>query len=152
MRITAFRAWISNVKKAGVAISRRIREATGKVDAGVGVGNDESGFGSGRGSRAWFEVISEYLKRFQRWWQKSTFERFPSLEAFLRKYFNYGPKQAPQFKLPPKRVTPPPRPPTAEESAKMRDQVQLLRVQAGMKNKQNRRHARPATSEKKKTD
>jgi hypothetical protein len=156
MRITAFRTWFSNAvqsgvgaaRKAGTAISRRIREATGKVEAGVGVGDDESSFGGGRGSRAWFEFLEDVVKKIRSLFEKSKFERrYVRVEAFLRKLLGLPPRVIDAPKLPPpKRPTGPPRslpkPMSAEESARMRQQIQMGRIQANATKSMNLRDQR----------
>lgn len=141
MRITAFRAWVSQTmnqgvgaaRRAGVAISRRIRAATGKIDAGVGVGDDESSFGGGRGSRAWIELVEEAVKRFIRLFDRSVFERrYVRVEAFLRRLLGLPPKARPPVLPPPKPAARPsaPAPISAEQAARFREQVRLGMVQA----------------------
>lgn len=113
MRITAFRTWVRNAvqhgasaaKKIGHAISHKVRSATGAVEAGVGVGEDENEFG-GRRSRVWFEILEEARKKLLDIFEKSYFERFPRLERLVRRFLGGSTKQqAP--KMLPKRATGP---------------------------------------------
>jgi hypothetical protein len=92
MRVQAFRAWFSSAlnqgwgaaRRAGLAISRRIKQATGRIEISVGVGDDESRFG-GSGSRAWLQLIEEARTRLLQLFEKSYFERFPRFERFMRR-------------------------------------------------------------------
>ena len=118
-------------KRAGMAISRRIRNRGDAVDAGVGVGDDDSSFGGGRGSRAWIEIIEEYVKRLRELFYKSTFERFPRLESFLRRFLGLPPRKAPHLPPPkPRQSFAAPPPLTPEQAARMRAQIQAGRQQA----------------------
>lgn len=145
MRITAFRAWVHSAiqqgvgaaRRAGMAISRRIRPSSTQVDAGVGVGDDESKFGGGRGSRAWLtEMLEDVARRIRALFENSRFERrFVRVEAFLRKLLGLPPvsKTAPSIPPPKKtsvsRTSAPP-PVSAEQAARFRQQIQMGRVQA----------------------
>jgi hypothetical protein len=92
MRIQAFRAWfttalrqgVDTARRAGLAIHRKIKQATGRIEISVGVGDDESRFG-GSGSRAWIEIIEEYRKKLLELFERSSFERFPRFERFMRR-------------------------------------------------------------------
>lgn len=131
---------VGAAKRTGHAISRRIKEATGRVDANVGVGDDESSFGGGRGSRAWLELLDEYIKRFKRFFEKSTFERFGRFEAFLRKFLGLPAKKAPELPKPkPKRVITAPKPVDAEQAARLKAQLQAGRIRAHTSEKFNLR-------------
>lgn len=100
MRVQAFRVWftarlregVGVARRAGLAVSRRIRQATGRVEINVGVGEDESRFG-GSGSRAWIDLFEEAKARLLRLFEHSYFERFPRLERFLRRVLG-EPKRA----------------------------------------------------------
>lgn len=145
MRITAFRVWVQGAiqqgvgaaRRAGLAISRRIRPSGQQVDAGVGVGDDESRFGGGRGSRAWFtELLEDAARRIRALFEHSRFERrFVKVEAFLRNLLGLPPREKIAPTLPPPRKAPGPRasappPVSAEQAARFRQQIQMGRVQA----------------------
>lgn len=145
MRITAFRVWVQGAiqqgvgaaRRAGLAISKRIRPQGNQIDAGVGVGDDESSFGGGRGSRAWFtELLEDAARRLRSLFEHSRFERrFVRVESFLRKLLGLPPKEklAPPPPAPKKstshRSSVPP-PVSAEQAARFRQQIQMGRVQA----------------------
>ena len=93
MRIGALRVWISQAvhqsaiaaKRIGTTVVRRIRAATGAIEAGVGVGEDESEFGGGR-NRAWIqEMVEDAKKRLLALLEKSFFERFPRFQKAMRR-------------------------------------------------------------------
>jgi hypothetical protein len=93
VRIGALRVWITNAvhqsavaaRRIGTMVARKIRAATGAIEAGVGVGDDESAFG-GRGNRAWIqEIIDDARKRILAFLEKSFFERFPRFQRAMRK-------------------------------------------------------------------
>jgi len=139
VRITTFRAWVSNAmtngagaaKRAGHAISRRMRPGGDAIDAGVGVGDDESGFGGSRGSRAWIEIIEEYVKKLRELFHKSTYERFSRLESFIRKFLGLPPRKAPPLAAPkPRQRMAAPPPVSPEMAARMRAQIRAGRQQA----------------------
>lgn len=145
MRITAFRVWVQGAiqqgvgaaRRAGVAISRRIRPSGNQVDAGVGVGDDESKFGGGRGSRAWFtELLEDAARRIRSLFENSRFERrFVRVETFLRNLLGLPPREKIAPTLPPPKKAPGPRasvppPVSAEQAARFRQQIQMGRVQA----------------------
>ena len=132
-------------------IGRKIREATGAIDAGVGVGDDESSFGGGR-SRAWIqEMIEETKKKLLTVFEKSFFERFPRFQKHMRRIL--GTTKAPEL---PKEVEKPKSPvklgahtpATGEQAAAFRRQIEYERMQAhtrehaGLREKMDRRKGR----------
>lgn len=142
MRVQPFRAWFTSAlqqgvgaaRRAGLAISRRIRQATGQIDLSAGVGDDESRFG-GSGSRAWLAMLQEYREKLLSLFERSTFERFPRFERFVRRLLG---RPAALKKTAPKLAPPPHRAigagtrsaaGTAEE-ARLRAQVRLGMMQA----------------------
>lgn len=160
MRIQTFRAWFSQAvengvgaaKRAGMAISRRIRPRGGSVDPGVGVGDDESSFGGGRGSRAWLEIVDEYIERLKRWiFEKSSFEKHPRFEAFIRRLLGLETtKRAPPLPKPRPRTEPvrPASQPGPEEQARLRDQLQRGRIRAQTTDRLNLREKKPPPDER----
>lgn len=92
MRITNLRVWLNHAvaqsvgaaRRVGHAIHRRIKSATGKVEIGVGVGDDESRFGGGR-TQVWLEWLEDARDQVLRFFERSTFERFPRFEKFMRR-------------------------------------------------------------------
>jgi len=98
---------VGAARRVGKAMAKRVRAATGRIEAGVGVGEDESRFGGNR-ARVWFEeVMEETRTKLLQILEKSFFERFPRLERALRRFLGQPTKQvAPQL-APPKRPTGP---------------------------------------------
>ncbi|MCK6552233.1 hypothetical protein L6R52_40760 [Myxococcota bacterium] len=92
MRVSSFRAWFSAAlqqgvgaaRRAGLAVTRSIRRATGQIEISAGVGDDESRFGQ-TGSRAWLELLDDAREKLIQLFEKSTFERFPRFERFVRR-------------------------------------------------------------------
>lgn len=138
MRINTVSAWLRSAvsqsvgaaRRVGHAVTRRIRRGTAPIDAGVGVGDDESGF-RGR-SRVWLELVEEYRDKLVRVFEESLFERFPRLEAMVRRVLG-KPKEAPKapaLPAPARRAGPTgplgaARPKESEESRRMKAQIQL---------------------------
>ncbi len=155
MRVGALRVWLSNAvlqstsaaKRIGTMVARRIRAATGAVDAGVGVGDDESEFGGGR-NRAWIqEVLDDAKKKILALLDKSFFERFPRFERFMRKVLGAPPRGAAPKALP-KRTGPVKlgaHTPDADERDTYRRQIQRglmdahTREHAGLRDRGERR-------------
>lgn len=165
MRITAFRAWVHTAiqqgvgaaRRAGMAISRRIRPSGNQVDAGVGVGDDESKFGGGRGSRAWLtELLEDVARRIRALFENSRFERrFVRVEAFLRKLLGLPPVEKIAPRLPPPRKpgagrSSAPPPVSAEQAARFRQQIQMGRVQANTARQAGLREIKRASGDRKK--
>ena len=152
MQINTFRAWFNNAvqqgvgaaKRAGVAVGRRVRPGSDKVDASTNIGEDESSFGGGRGHRAWIEVLEEYIKKFRQFFEKSTFQRFNRLDSFLRKFLGLPPRATTKVVNPfmPKttkyRI---PNEPTPEQAENYRKQVQAGRYRAQTSDKKSIREA-----------
>ena len=152
MQINTFRAWFNSAvqqgvgaaKRAGVAVGKRIKPGSGKVDASTGIGDDESSFGGGKGHRAWIEVVEEYIKKFRELFEKSTFQRFNRLDSFLRKFLGLPPRTKAKVVNPfmPKttnyRI---PNEPTPEQAEHFRKQVQTGRYRAQTAEKRNIREA-----------
>lgn len=141
MQINTFRAWFNNAvqqgvgaaKRAGVAVGRRVKPGSGKVDASTNIGEDESSFAGGRGHRAWIEVVEEYIKKFRQFFEKSTFQRFNRLDSFLRKFLGLPPREKPKIVNPfmPKSINYKiPSDPTPEQSASYQKQIQMGRYRA----------------------
>src|SRR5262245_49745350 len=87
-------------------VARKIRAATGAIEAGVGVGDDESEFGGGR-NRAWIqEMVEDAKKRLLALLEKSFFERFPRFQKALRRLLGAPVQQVPKIlpKGPPRGV------------------------------------------------
>ena len=156
MQINTFRAWFNNAvqqgvgaaKRAGVAVGRRVKNSSGKVDASTNIGEDESNFGGGRGHRAWIEVVEEYLKKFRRFFEKSTFQRFDRLDSFLRKFLGLPPREKPKVVNPfmPKTINYRiPNEPTPEQSEMYRKQVEMGRYRAQTSEKKNIREDSSST-------
>lgn len=162
MRLTAFRAWINHAashsvgaaRRVGKAMTKRMRAATGRIDAGVGVGDDESSFGGGR-ARVWFEeVLEETRIRLLNILERTVFERFPKIERLMRRVLgDRKPVRAPQI-APPKRVTGPLGvhvPKVDPEVERYRAQIQrdMLRAHteehAGLRDSMDRRRGRANT-------
>jgi hypothetical protein len=129
MRITAFRAWVGATlnqglgaaRRAGLAIARKIRPSSDTVEPGAGIGDDEEGGFRGRGSRAWIEILEEVRRRLEQLFGKSTFERFPRMERFFRRFLG----------APSRDSLPSPKPrPRAEPTAASRPAATLSRVEA----------------------
>lgn len=108
MRIGALRVWISQAvhqsairaRRMGTVVARRIRAMTGMVDAGVGVGDDESEFGGGR-NRAWItEMVEDARMKILALLEKSFFERFPRFQKAVRRLLGTAAKNAPAPMLP----------------------------------------------------
>jgi hypothetical protein len=98
---------VGTARRVGRAMAKRVRAATGRIEAGVGVGEDESRFGGNR-ARVWFEeVMEETRTRLLQILERSFFERFPRLERALRRFLGQpARKEAPKL-APPKRPTGP---------------------------------------------
>jgi hypothetical protein len=109
MRVSAFRVWfstaVSHARRAGLAISRKFREAVDAIQISVGVGDDESGFG-GQGHRAWLHAFEESFDRMRRFFEESSFERLYKLENAVRGWLGLPPriKSAPTLPLPPSKA------------------------------------------------
>jgi hypothetical protein len=108
VRIGALRVWFNQAvhqstaaaKRLGTMVAKRIRAATGSVDAGVGVGDDESEFGGGR-NRAWIvEMMEDARKKVLALFEKSFFERFPRFQRAMRRLLGTGAKTAEPRALP----------------------------------------------------
>ncbi|MCA9555494.1 MAG: hypothetical protein KC933_36030 [Myxococcales bacterium] len=115
VRITALRTWMAHAvnqsvgaaRRVGKAMAKRVRAATGRIEAGVGVGEDESRFGGNR-ARVWFEeVMEETRAKLLQILEKSFFERFPKLERALRRFLGQPTKEVAPKLPPPKRPTGP---------------------------------------------
>ena len=96
---------IGVARRAGHAISKKVKTTLGKIDLSVGVGDDESSFGQG-GNRAWYEAaLEEARRRLLVLFEKSGFDRyFPRFEKFVRRVLGHPPapkKMAPGVPLPP---------------------------------------------------
>lgn len=151
MRVHAFRAWfvgamnqgVGAARRAGHAMTRRIRNARGQVDAGVGVGDDENEFGGGR-SRAWFEHLGEYVGRLLKLFDKSTFERFRPVESFFRRLLGLSPRAVPEPKVPkqPTKRLAAPAPIDPAEAARLRAEIRQQMIMANARGIQNLRPAR----------
>jgi hypothetical protein len=112
VRIQAFRAYFARTlqqslgaaRRAGHAISRRIKKTLESIDISANVGEDESHFGQ-TGNRAWFEFVDEARRRLYELFEKSGFDRyFPRFEKFVKRVLGRpaGPKKiAPPIKPPP---------------------------------------------------
>jgi len=148
VQINTFRAWFNSAvqqgvgaaKRAGVAMGRRIKTGSGKVDASTGIGDDETSFGGGRGHRAWLEVLEEYIKKFKGLFEKSTFQRFNRLESYLRNFLGLPPKSKPKLVNPFMPTTTKyriPNEPTPEQKANFRKQIQAERYRAQTAEKKN---------------
>jgi hypothetical protein len=104
MRITNLRVWLNHAvresvgaaRRVGHAIHRRIKSSSDKVEVGVGIGDDESGFGGGR-TQVWLEWLDDARDQVLRFFEKSTFERFPRFEKFMRRLLG---KQKPALDRP----------------------------------------------------
>ncbi len=147
MRVHAFRMWfgatvrqgIGAAKRAGFAVSKRVRASLGKIEGTSGIGDEEMDV-KGGGSRAWWDALEQAATRVRDFLEKSTFVRIGKFEAWVRKKLGMPPrviaKGATAGALPagPKRrSTGPGRgsvPLDPEQAAKLRAQVQLLRTQA----------------------
>lgn len=96
---------VGAARRVGKAVTKRMRAATGQVDAGVGVGDDESSFGGSR-ARVWFEeVVDETRKKLLNILERSVFERFPKLEKLVRRVLG-EPRRTLAPELPPPRKGP----------------------------------------------
>lgn len=96
---------VGAARRVGKAVTKRIRAASGQVDAGVGVGDDESSFGGSR-ARVWFEeVFEETRKKIYVLLEKNVFERFPRLERLVRRVLG-EPRRALAPELPPPKKGP----------------------------------------------
>lgn len=144
---------VGAARRASQAIARRVRAATGKVDAGVGVGDDESSFG-GQRSQVWFEFLEEAKARLRVWLEKSTFDRFPGLERFLTRILGKpAEKKAPSLPPPVKPTGPlgAHTPPTSPEAEAFRAQIHQgmleghMRERAGAQEIAGRQQARVST-------
>lgn len=142
VRVGAVRAWLrgavntgaERARKVGHALSRRIKDAGLAIGRGVGVGDDESSFGGGR-SAVWLEVVEEYKQKLLAFLEKSSFERFPRFEKFMRRILG-GPAKPRELPQPNKRKGPVKlgahTPPTNEEAARFRQQIQAGIMKANM--------------------
>ena len=108
MRIGAIRVWITQAvhqsaiaaRRIGTVVARKIRSVTGAVDAGVGVGDDESEFGGGR-NRAWItEMVEDARMKILALLEKSFFERFPRFQKAMRRLLGTPAREAPARTLP----------------------------------------------------
>lgn len=136
MRITNLRVWLNHAvresvgaaRRVGHAIHRRIKSASGKVEVGVGIGDDESRFGGGR-TQVWLEWLDDARDQVLRFFEKSTFERFPRFEKFMRRLLGKQKVPVAAPKLMPKGPTGPLGAkrlggPETAESARLKAQVQ----------------------------
>lgn len=133
------RQGIGAAKRAGFAVSKRVRASLGKIEGASGVGDEEMDV-KGGGSRAWWEdALDQAAQRVRDFLEKSSFVRIGKLEAWVRKKLGMPPRavsQAAPAALPagPKRRSAQAGrgsvPLDPEQAAKLRQQVQLLRTQA----------------------
>ncbi len=152
VRVQTFRAWfvgamnqsVGVAKRAGHAMTRKLRNMRGSVEAGAAIGDDESEFGGGR-SRAWFQQVEEYLERFLRLFEKSSFERFRPVEGFFRRLLGLPPRAMPEVaapkKPPPKQLTAP-NPIDAKEAARLKAEIRQQMIMANARGTQNLRPVR----------
>ncbi len=113
MRVQAFRAFFTRTvqsslgaaRRAGFAISKRIKQTLDAIDISVGVGGDEASFGQG-GNRAWYELVAEEARRrLYVLFEKSGFDRyFPRFEKFVKRVLG---RSAGQEKMAPRIAAPP---------------------------------------------
>lgn len=161
MRVNAFRVWFNHAlhqgmgaaRRAGMAITRKVRSSLGKIEAGTGVGDDESHFG-GRGSRAWLQTLEETVERIRKLFDTSSFERLSRFEAKMRQWLGLPPKTR---VLPPPAAPPPPKRRSAdaprvapkidaEQAARFRAQVQQGLIDANTRGKAAPKEPGPRTS------
>lgn len=147
MRIVPLRLWFSNAmqqsaayaRRVGTMIGRKIRDATGAIDRGVGVGDDESEFGGGR-SRAWIqELVDDAKKKLLTLFEKSFFERFPRFQKRMRRLLGSPAPVAPKLltdEKPPVPVKLGAHTPNSEQAAAFRRQIEQ-----GMRQAHTREHA-----------
>jgi hypothetical protein len=137
VRIQAFRAHfmramqtsLGAARRAGHAISKKVKATLAQIDLSVGVGDDESSFGQG-GNRAWYELaLEEARRRLLVLFEKSGFDRhFPRFEKFVRRVLGNPagpPKSAPQIQAPPSE-----RKTVAKVKARTQDEVEAERLRA----------------------
>ena len=141
MRVHTIRIWFSArvesglgaARKAGLAVTRRMRAALGKVEASAGVGDEETAVGR-HGSRAWLELIEETVEKIRRVFDQSSFVRLSRFEGFMRNLLGLAPKAPPPPPPAPKpqplRRSLPPAPVDPDQVARFREQVQRGRMQA----------------------
>lgn len=121
-------------RRAGLAVSKRMRHALGKIEETSGVGDDETAVGR-HGSRAWMELIEETVEKIRRaLFEKSSFVRLSRFEGFFRNLLGLPPKTSlappppkPKPKGSPRSI---PSPVDAEQAARLRAQIQRGRMQA----------------------
>jgi hypothetical protein len=151
VRIQAFRAYFSRAmqqslgaaRRAGHAISKRVKATIDKINISVGVGEDESGFAEG-GNRAWYELaIEEARRRLLVLWEKSGFDRhFPRFEKFVRRVLGRP--------AGPRKIAPPiPQPPSeqrtvAKVKARTPDELEAERLRAEVRRSMMMAHQREA--------
>lgn len=149
MRVHAFRMWfgatlrqgVGAARRAGLAVSRRVRASLGKIEGATGIGDEDTALSRG-GSRAWWSAVEEAATKLRDFLEKSTFVRIGKLEAWVRTKLGLPPRVSKTALAQASRALPaPPRPRThgpgrgsvpldPEQAARLRAQVQLLRTQA----------------------
>jgi hypothetical protein len=148
---------VGAMRRAGLAVSRKIRDAVGMVEAADGVGEDE-GVSGRQGSRAWFTAVEETVERIRKFLEESTFVRLSKLENFFRELVGLPPRvkkelTAPMVDTKPRQsVAPSPQKPVdAEQAARFRAQIQQGLIQANTQGNAKRadrqRASRPPPAE-----
>lgn len=137
VRITAFRTWAQGAlsqgmglaRRAGLAVTRRLRARDARVEEAAGVGDDELASGRGRGARLWLDVFGEQVERVVRLFEDSRFERRAGrVEAWLRRALGLPPRVDRRASSRPS--APPPRVVTARIAPPMRDPEAVRALQA----------------------
>jgi hypothetical protein len=80
-------------RRAGLAVTRRLRARDARVEEAAGVGDDDLASGRGRGARLWLDVLGEQVERVVRLFEDSRFERRAGrVEAWLRRALGLPPR------------------------------------------------------------
>lgn len=138
-------------RRAGHAISKKVKATLGSIDLGGGVGDDESTFGQG-GNRAWYELaLEEARRRLLVLFEKSGFDRyFPRFEKFVRRVLGNPPqakKIAPGVPLPPSE-----RRTLAKVKARTPDEIEAERLRAEVRRSMMMAHQREAAGLRERID
>jgi len=134
----ALRQGANAAKRAGFAVTKRVRASLGKVEGADAITDEESKGGS---SRAWLGVVEEAFSKVRNLLDKSTFVRIGRVEGWIRKKLGLPPRIPRALPAATKRAawspgngprnlpSKAPTPLDAEAAARYRSQVQTMRTQ-----------------------
>lgn len=128
-------------RRAGFAVTKRMRAAMGKVEGASGIGDEEMELRGG-GSRAWWDALEQAATKVRSYLEANTFVRIGKLEAWFRKKLGLPPRAIRGALVKTVGALPAgPKPAVRsagrgsvpldpEQAARLRQQVQMLRTQA----------------------